>query len=54
VTKLYNDIGIDQLAQEKIDYYFQNSKKFLDAVNVPEEQKGELREYAQRMMKRTY
>lgn len=54
VTKLYNDIGIDQLAQEKIDYYFQNSKKFLDAVNVPEGQKGELREYAQRMMKRTY
>lgn len=54
VTKLYNDIGIDQLAQEKIDYYFQNSKKFLDAVNVPEGQKGELHEYAQRMMKRTY
>lgn len=54
VTKLYNDIGIDKLAQEKIDYYFQNSKKFLDAVSVPEGQKGELREYAQRMMKRTY
>lgn len=54
VTKLYNDIGIDQLAQEKIDYYFQNSKKFLDAVSVPGGQKGELREYAQRMMKRTY
>ena len=54
VTKLYNDIGIDRLAQEKIDYYFQNSKKYLDAVDVPEGQKGELREYAQMMMKRTY
>ena len=36
VTRLYNEIGIDQLAQDKIAYYFAQSKKFLDAVNVPE------------------
>lgn len=54
VTRLYNEIGIDQLAQDKIAYYFAQSKKFLDAVNVPEEKKAELRKYAQKMMKRQY
>ena len=54
VTRLYNEIGIDQLAQDKIAYYFAQSKKLLDAVNVPEEKKEELRKYAQKMMKRQY
>lgn len=54
VTHLYNEIGIDQLAQDKIAYYFAQSKKFLDAVNVPGEKKEELRKYAQKMMKRQY
>lgn len=54
VTRLYNEIGIDQLAQDKIAYYFAQSKKFLDAVNVSEEKKEELRKYAQKMMKRQY
>lgn len=54
VTRLYNEIGIDQLAQDKIAYYFVQSKKYLDAVNVPEEKKVELRKYAQKMMKRQY
>lgn len=54
VTRLYNEIGIDQLAQDKIAYYFAQSKKFLDAVNVPEEKKEELRKYAQKMMRRQY
>ena len=42
------------MAQDKIAYYFAQSKKFLDAVNVPEEKKEELRKYAQKMMKRQY
>lgn len=54
VTRLYNEIGINQLVQDKIAYYFEQSKKFLDAVNVPEEKKEELRKYAQKMMKRQY
>lgn len=54
VTRHYNEIGIDQLAQDKIAYYFAQSKKYLDAVNVPEEKKEELRKYAQKMMKRQY
>ena len=54
VTRLYNEIGIDKMAQEKIAYYFEQSKKYLDAVNVPAERKEELAKYAQKMMKRQY
>lgn len=54
VTRLYNEIGIDKLAQDKIAYYFEQSKKYLDAVNVPAERKEELQKYAQKMMKRQY
>lgn len=54
VTRLYNEIGIDKMAQAKIAYYFEQSKKNLDAVQVPAERKEELQKYAQRMMKRKY
>ncbi len=54
VTRLYNEIGIDKLAQEKIVYYFEQSKKYLDAVSVSAERKEELQKYAQKMMKRQY
>ena len=54
VTRLYNEIGIDKMAQAKIAYYFEQSKKYLDAVRIPAERKEELLKYAQRMMKRKY
>lgn len=54
MTALYNEIGIDRLAQEKMLYYFDESKRYLDAVGVPAERKLELRAYAGRMMKRKY
>ena len=54
VTRLYNEIGIDKMAQDKIAYYFEQSKKYLDAVQVLAERKEELQKYAQRMMKRKY
>jgi len=52
VTTLYNNIGINRLAEERIRYYFEQSRKYLNAVQVPEERKQELRAYADRMMKR--
>ena len=52
VTRLYNEMGIDLLAQEKINYYFDQGKTLLDAVSVSEERKQELRAYVARMMKR--
>lgn len=54
VTRLYNEIGIDKMAQDRIAYYFEQSKKYLDAVGVSADRKEELRQYAQRMMKRQY
>ena len=54
VTRLYNEMGIDRLAQHKMEDYYEQSRKFLDAVNVPEDRKTELRKYAAQMMKRNY
>lgn len=52
VTAIYNKVGVDKLAIEKIAYYFEKSKKYLDAVRVSDERKAELRLYAQKMMHR--
>ena len=52
VTHLYDEIGIRQLCEAKIEYYFEESKKWLDKVSVPEERKAQLRAYVNQMMKR--
>ena len=54
VTRLYNEIGIERMAQDKIAYYFEQSRKYLQAVSVDESRKAELAAYAQRMMNRQY
>ena len=54
VTPLYNEIGLDRMAQDKIAYYFEQSRKYLQAVSVDESRKAELAAYAQRMMNRQY
>ena len=52
VTTLYDALHIDELAKEKINQYFKESKAYLDAVSVAEDRKKELRAYADRMMRR--
>lgn len=54
VTRLYNDIGIGELAQRKIACCFAESLNYLNAVNVPDERKQQLRAYAEKMMNRKY
>lgn len=54
VTGLYDEMGIDRLAQQKIAGYFNESKTYLNRVGVSDERKSELMRYAQRMMKRRY
>ena len=54
VTELYNEIGINHLAKEKIRFYFNESLKELEAVRVPEERKVELLAYTRELMKREY
>ena len=52
VTDIYNQIGIRQICEEKINYYFEESKKYLAKVNVADERKQILRQYTAEMMKR--
>ena len=52
VTELYNQIGIRELCEERINYYFEQGCKYLDRVQVPEERKSELRQYIAEMVNR--
>ena len=52
VTKLYDEIGIRQLCEQKIESYYQESLVYLNKVNVDEARKDEIKSYAAEMMKR--
>ncbi len=52
VTRLYNDIGIRQLCEEKINFYFAEARKYLEKVSVADDRKEQLRQYMNEMMKR--
>ena len=54
VTALYNEMSIDKMAKNKMDFFYEQSQSYLDRVSVQEEYKCELRAYAERMMKRKY
>ncbi len=52
ITRLYNEIGIDKLAKEKIEQHFRASKKILDEVAIDAQRKAELTAYVDNMMHR--
>ncbi|MBP5258254.1 MAG: polyprenyl synthetase family protein [Prevotella sp.] len=52
VTEIYNELGIDRLAQDKINYYFTEARKQLDMVSVVDERKQDLRLYTDQMLRR--
>jgi geranylgeranyl diphosphate synthase type II len=52
VTKLYDEIGIRQLCEKKMDECYQLGLKYLAKVSVPEERKAELKAYAADLMNR--
>lgn len=54
VTHIYNNVGIDKLAQKKIEELFALSLQSLDKVKVAEEKKGELRAFANKLLGRKY
>ena len=54
VTRLYNEIGIDKLAQERIDHYFKQGLACLEAVKIDAERKANLTAYVYKLMKRNY
>lgn len=52
ITRLYNEIGIDKLAKEKIEQHFRASRKILDEVTIDAQRKTELAAYVDNMMHR--
>ena len=52
VTNLYTVIGVDVLAKKKIEYYFEEARKQLAALNVADERKQVLTDYMNDMMNR--
>ena len=54
VTRLYDEIGIRQLCEKKIHFYFEEGKKLLEQVSVSSERKEQLRQYTAEMMNRQY
>ena len=52
VTRLYDEIGIRQLCEEKINYYFEQARQTLAEVNVPDECKQALYQYMDEMLHR--
>ena len=52
VTRLYDEIGIRELCEKKINYYFDVARQTLNDVHVPEEAKQALRNYMDEMLHR--
>ena len=52
VTRLYDEIGIRQLCEEKINFYFEQGKALLEQVHVDSARKEQLRQYTNEMMHR--
>lgn len=52
VTSLYNKLGIDKMAQQKMEEYYEKADAFLKAVSVSVERKSEILQFALNMMHR--
>ena len=54
VTHIYNNIGIPEITKECIETLFSEALGHLDLVSVPQEDKQQLRQFAQRLLGRKY
>ena len=52
VTRLYDEIGIRQLCEQKINYYFDLARQTLSEVNVPDDRKQCLSAYMDELLHR--
>jgi len=52
VTRLYNEIGIRELCEQKINYYFELANQTLAQINVPEDRKQHIRAYMDELLHR--
>ena len=54
VTRIYDEIGIREISEEKVSKYYAESQKYLDAIAVEDEKKEGLRAYAERLINRQF
>ena len=54
VTRVYDEIGIRQLCEEKINYYFEQGRQYLEQIRVSDGRKAPLRQYIAQMMNRQF
>ena len=52
VTRLYDEIGIRELCEQKISFYFEQARQTLAEVNIPEERKLVLSAYMDELLHR--
>ncbi len=52
VTRLYDEIGIRQLCEAKINDYFEQARKTLEDVSVADDRKEQLRQYMEELLHR--
>ncbi len=52
ITRLYDEIGIRQLCEEKINHYFELARKTLAEINVPVDRKQALSDYMNELLHR--
>lgn len=53
VTNIYNKLGVDQLAREKMSFYFDKAMAALEMVDGRESMKEELRQFAVKLIERS-
>ena len=52
VTRLYDEIGIRQICEEKINWYFEQARQTLDEVDLPTDNKQILHQYMNALLHR--
>ncbi|VBB47072.1 Polyprenyl synthetase [uncultured Paludibacter sp.] len=52
ITNIYNRLGVKEICEEKMDYFYKTALSSLNKVSVSEEKKQELRNLAEVLMKR--
>ena len=52
VTRIYDELGIRQLCERKINFYFDECRKYLSKVSAAEERKQQLLDYTYELMRR--
>ena len=52
ITKVYDELNIRQQTEQKIDLYFKEALRHLDAIALPDERKATIRGLAFQLMER--